>query len=59
VHECKFKVDGITKYVENHNFNFDNVFNEKEDTETLYKYSLRPLVELLINKGVITCFAYG
>lgn len=52
-------MDGITKFVENHNFNFDNVFCEKEDTETLYKYSLRPLVELLVNKGVLTVFAYG
>jgi kinesin family protein 2/24 len=25
VHECKFKVDGITKYLDNHEFNFDNV----------------------------------
>jgi kinesin family protein 2/24 len=25
VHECKYKVDGITKYVENHDFDFDNV----------------------------------
>ena len=27
VHEPKFKVDGITKYVENHTFTFDNTFN--------------------------------
>jgi kinesin family protein 2/24 len=27
VHEPKFKVDGITKYVENHSFTFDNTFN--------------------------------
>lgn len=25
VHECKFKVDGITKYIENNDFKFDNV----------------------------------
>jgi kinesin family protein 2/24 len=28
--EPKFKVDGITKYVENHSFTFDNTFNEDE-----------------------------
>ena len=27
IHEPKFKVDGITKYVENHTFTFDNTFN--------------------------------
>jgi hypothetical protein len=25
VHECKYKVDGITKYIENYDFKFDNV----------------------------------
>jgi len=25
----------------------------------LYKVSLRPLLDLLLNKGIITCFAYG
>ena len=30
VHEPKYKVDGITKYVENHTFTFDNTFNEQE-----------------------------
>jgi kinesin family protein 2/24 len=28
--EPKFRVDGITKYVENHTFTFDNTFNEDE-----------------------------
>ena len=27
VHECKLRVDGITKYIENHDFNFDNAFS--------------------------------
>ncbi len=27
IHEPKYKVDGITKYVENHVFTFDNTFN--------------------------------
>ena len=28
VHECKFKVDGITKFIENHDFTFDNTFSD-------------------------------
>ena len=59
VHEPKLKVDGITKYVENHTFNFDNTFNEKEDTEDIYAVSLRPLLDRLFSNGVVTCFAYG
>lgn len=32
----KFKVDGITKYVENYDFTFDNAFNELEETDDVY-----------------------
>lgn len=33
VHECKYKVDGVTKTVENHDFNFDNVFGNHESSQ--------------------------
>lgn len=59
VHECKFKVDGITKYVENNAFTFDNTFNENESNEDIYRYSIYPHIEFIINKGIVTCFAYG
>jgi kinesin family protein 2/24 len=59
VHECKMKIDGITKYIEDHEFYFDNVFNEKEYTEDVYQYSLEPTIELIMNRGIVTCFAYG
>lgn len=32
----KFKVDGITKYVDTSEFDFDNTFNENESTQDLY-----------------------
>jgi kinesin family protein 2/24 len=59
VHECKYKVDGITKYIDNSEFIFDNAFNEKEDSFAVYQYSIQPLIPLLFKGGVVTCFAYG
>ena len=59
VHEPKFKVDGITKYVDNSSFTFDNTFNENESNEDIYKFSIEPHVEFILNQGVVTCFAYG
>ena len=59
VHEPKIKVDGITKYIENHDFNFDNSFSENESTEPLYKSMLKPLIASLFTNGVVTWFAYG
>jgi Kinesin-like protein len=59
VHECKYKVDGITKYVENHAFTFDNTFNQDETNYDVYNYSISPHVDFLMNQGIVTCFAYG
>jgi kinesin family protein 2/24 len=59
VHEAKFKVDGITKYIENHNFRFDNSFSELEDTPDIYYNSLQPLMPSMFKHGIVTCFAYG
>ena len=36
VHEPKMKVDGITKYVQDVNFKFDNTFNENENSQDMY-----------------------
>jgi kinesin family protein 2/24 len=44
VHEPKVKVDGITKYVQDTNFKFDNTFNENENSQDLYQFSIRDLI---------------
>jgi kinesin family protein 2/24 len=59
VHECKIKVDGITKYLEDHQFYFDNTFGENETTQEIYDYTVGPMIEMVLNKGIVTCFAYG
>jgi kinesin family protein 2/24 len=59
VHQCNYKVDGITKYLENHSFEFDNSFGETNTSTDFYQYSIRPLIRLLFNNGTVTCFAYG
>jgi kinesin family protein 2/24 len=59
VHECKYKIDGITKYIEDYEFYFDNVFKENQSTEEVYNYSVSPSVKMIINRGIVTCFAYG
>jgi kinesin family protein 2/24 len=59
VHECKIKIDGITKYLEDHEFYFDNTFGENETTEEIYGYTIKPMINLVLKKGIVTCFAYG
>ena len=53
------KIDGITKYLDDNEFYFDNTFGENETTEDVYKYSVYPMINLVLNKGIVTCFAYG
>lgn len=59
IHEPRMKIDGITKYIDDHEFIFDNVFGEHEKTEMVYQYSIEPTIDLVFAKGIITCFAYG
>ncbi|CAG9331535.1 unnamed protein product [Blepharisma stoltei] len=59
IHEPKLRVDGITKYLENHTFQFDNTYGETEDTKTVYDSSIRPLCPFILQGGTVTCFAYG
>ena len=59
MHECKIKIDGITKYLEDHDFYFDNTFNENELTDEIYDYTIAPMIDLILKKGIVTCFAYG
>lgn len=59
VHECKYKVDGITKFVDNSEFLFDNSFSHQESNEDLYEYSIKPILDLVFNQGIVTVFAYG
>lgn len=59
IHEPKIKIDGITKYIEDHEFIFDNVFGDHEKTEQVFQYSIEPIISLLFEKGIVTCFAYG
>ena len=59
IHECKIQIDGITKYLEEHEFYFDGTFGENDNTLDLYNVTLAPMIELILNQGIVTCFAYG
>ena len=59
IYDCKIKIDGYTKYIDVNEFNFDNAFNENDNTNLLYKCTIQPSLDILIRGGVVTCFAYG
>lgn len=59
VFDCKLKIDGITKYVDTQTFRFDNAFNEKEDTQSIYDSAVRPILEEVFQGGMVTLCAYG
>jgi len=59
VHHCRTRVDGISKYLDNGEFQFDHAFTESETTEDVYEYTARPLVPFVLEGGCATVFAYG
>ena len=56
--EPKRKVD-LTQYVQEHNFQYDNCFDEDDDTKQLYCRSVHSLVHNLFQAGTSTCFCFG
>uniref|UniRef100_A0A3P9N4S7 Kinesin-like protein n=1 Tax=Poecilia reticulata TaxID=8081 RepID=A0A3P9N4S7_POERE len=58
VHEPKQKVD-LTRYLENQTFRFDYAFDDGSSNEMVYRFTARPLVETIFERGMATCFAYG
>ncbi|XP_073771393.1 kinesin-like protein KIF2A isoform X1 [Danio rerio] len=58
VHEPKQKVD-LTRYLENQTFRFDYAFDDTSTNEMVYRFTARPLVETVFERGMATCFAYG
>ncbi|POM69001.1 Kinesin-like protein [Phytophthora palmivora] len=60
VHDCKLKVDGITKYLDSNAFNFDHTFDENATNESVYLHTAQPLVKFVFHDGGhATVFAYG
>ncbi|CAG5129394.1 unnamed protein product [Candidula unifasciata] len=58
VNEPKLAVD-LKAYTLQHEFIFDEVFDEKCTNEDVYLRAARPLISCIFNGGTATCFAYG
>ena len=52
------KVD-LTKYIEAHQFIYDEVFDMDSSNEEVYRRTAYPLVASIFQGGKATCFAYG
>lgn len=61
IHSAKFKVDGISKYLDHSCFKFDHTFDENVTTEELYQHTAMPLIDFICSGkgGRATVFAYG
>ncbi|XP_078264194.1 kinesin-like protein KIF2C [Rhinoraja longicauda] len=58
VHEPKLKVD-LTKFLDNQPFRFDYAFDDSVTNEEVYRFTAKPLVQTIFERGMATCFAYG
>ncbi|KAI8037593.1 kinesin-like protein Klp59C [Drosophila gunungcola] len=58
VHEPRKHVN-LVKFLDNHSFRFDYVFDEDCSNATVYEFTARPLIRHIFEGGMATCFAYG
>eukprot|EP00659_Diplonema_papillatum_P019220 gene19220-29599_t len=58
VQEPKTRVD-CSQYIEEHEFTFDEVFEDDATNEIVYQRTAAPLIETVFEGGRATCFAYG
>jgi len=59
IHECKTKIDGISKFLENQQFCFDHAFSESNTSNEIYNAAVKPLVSHFFKGNNTTIFAYG
>lgn len=60
IHVAKYKVDGITKYLDHASFQFDYAFDETSDTSDVYHCTAMPLLQFACQQGGrATIFCYG
>ncbi|TVU17565.1 hypothetical protein EJB05_33608, partial [Eragrostis curvula] len=58
VYEPKLKVD-LTAYVEQHEFCFDAVLDERVSNDEVYRETVEPIIPIIFQRTKATCFAYG
>ncbi|ORZ05081.1 P-loop containing nucleoside triphosphate hydrolase protein [Absidia repens] len=58
INEPKLRLD-MSKYVEQHSFTFDDVFDLDTANSKIYERTALPLVNYIFDGGKATCFAYG
>ncbi|KAI9318468.1 P-loop containing nucleoside triphosphate hydrolase protein [Dichotomocladium elegans] len=58
IHEPKLRLD-LTRYIEQHSFTFDDVFDSSTENSVVYERTALPLVHYIFKGGKATCFAYG
>ena len=59
VKELKNKLD-LSKYIEEHYFQFDRVFDEDMTNKDIYEETVRPMIDAAFkNHSKVSCFAYG
>ena len=61
VHEYELgsRIDQEINIVKDREFTFDKIFSENDDNTEVYKYTISPLINTILNKGTVTCFTYG
>ena len=59
VHDARMHTDMIRQFMNHNEFEFDRVFDESSDNDTVYASAAKPLVDITLKGGFSTCMVYG
>lgn len=59
IHDARMHPDMKRMFLNNHEFRFDHVFDEKTNNGQVYQGAASPLIDIAINGGYSTCMVYG
>ncbi len=59
VHDARMHTDMKRQFINNHEFEFDRVFDDKTSNASVYEIAASPLVNIAVQGGYATCMVYG
>ncbi len=59
IHDARMHTDMKRQFINNHEFEFDRVFDDKTTNANVYEVAASPLVNIAFQGGYATCMVYG
>lgn len=59
IHDCRMHTDMKRQFINHHEFQFDEIFDEKAENTLVYEKTAKPLINIACEGGFSTALVYG